>query len=260
MPTVTLLEKAYDASQLKPIDNLSKTAFEGLDIHIESRISSSRKWIEVTINGEDEKIALSYLAKEIGLSPAKLDVVERFSVLKGFIEKLDRNGNCILVDVGISYPEIIDATIPLHELQAQLTDGRKVALSKIAELFGFCRNLPLFVKILNVDEENKSIEAMLAEKQMMRYRSWTRSLLDRLIVLGATLDDIGLALRAARCERDIVSIEPLGILEHAVTCKLGTDAAGLIPKIGRRLKHATLTVYNPRRIMGFLEGGSTGIS
>jgi hypothetical protein len=47
--------------------------------------------------------------------------------------------------------------------------------------------------------------------------------------------------------RDILGIEPLGLFEHAATCKLGTDAEGLIPKIGKSLRNSTLQVFSPRR-------------
>jgi hypothetical protein len=44
------------------------------------------------------------------------------------------------------------------------------------------------------------------------------------------------------------------MFEHALTCKLGTDAAGLIPKIGKKLPSATFSVFNASRIERFLEG------
>jgi hypothetical protein len=36
--------------------------------------------------------------------------------------------------------------------------------------------------------------------------------------------------------RDIYAIERLGILEHSIVCKHGTDAPGLIPIIGPLLE------------------------
>ena len=48
-------------------------------------------------------------------------------------------------------------------------------------------------------------------------------------------------------------MESLGLFEYALTCKLGTDAAGLIPRIGKILKTAKLTVFNPKRIHLALE-------
>ena len=108
------------------------------------------------------------------------------------------------------------------------------------------------IKILSVDVAQNHIEAMLSEKQLLQYENWKKSLLHRLVILGARLQDVDLAVEKTGCSRDVVSIESLGLLEHAVVCKLGTDAAGLIPKIGRRLPHAVLTVFNPNRILEFL--------
>jgi hypothetical protein len=78
-------------------------------------------------------------------------------------------------------------------------------------------------------------------------------LLDRLIIVRASADNIKLALKYGGLTRDIVDVEPLGFFEHAVLCKLGTDARGLIPRIGRNLKEATFAVFSPRRILRILE-------
>jgi hypothetical protein len=37
-----------------------------------------------------------------------------------------------------------------------------------------------------------------------------------------------------------------------VVCKLGTDAAGLVPKIGRNLRNAALTVFDSERVLKLL--------
>jgi hypothetical protein len=65
------------------------------------------------------------------------------------------------------------------------------------------------------------------------------------------------ALKTAECNRDVINIEPLGMFEHAVVCKLGTDAAGLMPKIGGKLQQATFNIFNPRKIIEFLGDEST---
>jgi hypothetical protein len=81
-------------------------------------------------------------------------------------------------------------------------------------------------------------------------------LLDRLLILGASYSEVETAVKIAEVNRDIVYIEQLGMLEHALVCKLGTDAAGLIPKVGKILGRASLSVFNPRRILGLLGDGS----
>jgi hypothetical protein len=113
--------------------------------------------------------------------------------------------------------------------------------------------LPLNIKIIRVNEEENRIEAELSAQQVEKYTVWQEALLDKLIVLGVALREVKDALEYAKLNRDIISVEPLGLFEHALTCKLGTDAAGLIPQIGRLLKNAKFAVFNPRKIRAFLE-------
>lgn len=249
MPTITLSTKVHNHHQLKLAEKFLKSLIKGLKVDTE--ISPvSREWIQLVAEGEDQKVALRYLATEIGQCPTHLEQIEKFSTAKGYIADLDNTG--LQVDIGICSPSIIDTTIPLIRLQAQLVDGRKMAEKKIAELFGLRRKLPLTVKIRRIDEDDRYIEAMLPEKQLTVYRNWTKSLLDRLIVLGASSSEVRWALKRTRCGRDVVDMESSGFLEHAVVCKLGTDAVGLIPKIGNKLPHAKLTVFNPHRVLEFL--------
>jgi len=247
MPTVTLSTKVYSNFQLKLVDEKLQSMLKGLKVETKIRGVSSRGLVQIAVSGEDEKVASHYLDKEIGLCPTLLEHVEKFCTVKGYVASLKKEELCI--DIGILSPSTIDAAIPLKRLQAQLADGRKMALKKIAELFGFVENLPLSVKICSVNKGNSRVEAMLSEKQLVLYRSWIKSLLDRLIILGASFNEVMLALKRTRCSRDFVSIEPLGLFEHAIVCKLGTDAVGLIPKIGRKLRNANFTTFNPRRII-----------
>ena len=257
MPTVTLLAKAYDSPQVRQVEKNLKSTFEGLRVESKALGVTSRGWIQISVSGEDENAALHYLRDNIGLCPTDLESVERFSTLKGCITALNENKTELHIDVGVFSPSVVDAAIPLQRLQAQLGDGRKVPLKKLNELFGFCENLPLTAKVLSVSKEKSHMEAELAERQQRLYRNWTESLLDRLLILGAHYDRIELALNRAGFGRDVVDVEPLGMFEFAVVCKLGTDAAGLIPRIGKGLREATFSVFSPRRILGFLEDRAT---
>ena len=49
-----------------------------------------------------------------------------------------------------------------------------------------------------------------------------------------------------------IKIESLGVLEQVVLCKLGTDAVGLIPKLGRYLKSSVLVPFSPKKIVAVL--------
>jgi hypothetical protein len=250
MTQLTLLTKAYRSSQLRQIDGLLKANFEGLDVNMELAVVADR-WVQVSLSGEDETIATNFIRKEIGLCPVALDNVAKYATLKGYVKELGKNPDMVRIDVGIVQPEAIPATVPLSHLQAALVDGRKFALKKISELFGFCNNLPLLVKVTLVDRVKKSVDAELATAQLESFASWRESLLDRLIVLGAPLHEVKKTLDYAGLNRDIVNIESLGLFEHALTCKLGTDAAGLIRQIGGDLRDARFVVFNPRKIRSF---------
>lgn len=257
---MTLFAKAYNNSQLKLVDKFLTSTLKGLNVKTKIVGVNPRRWIQVTISGEDEKAALHYLTDEIGLCPISLEGVKKFSAMRGRVIGIDRSKDELCLDIGVYLPKIIDVSVPLQRLQAQLLDGKRVALEEIADLFGFCENLPLEIKISNIHIANEHIEAMLSEEQLSQYRQWVRSLLDRLIILGASLEEIRLALKMARCNRDVIDVEPLGLFEYALVCKLGTDAAGLMPKIGRNLRNAALTVFNPKKVLEFLDNSATFIS
>jgi hypothetical protein len=260
MLAVTLLAKAYNNSQLKLVDKFLTSTLKGLNVETKIVGVTSRRWVQVTISGEDEMVALHYLTDEIGLCPATLEEIKKFSVMRGRIIGMDRSRDELCLDIGVYLPKIIDVSVPLQNLQAQLLDGRRVSLEEIADLFGFCENLPLELKISNIHMANEHFEAMLSEEQLIRYRQWVKSLLDRLIILGAPLEEIRLVLKMAKCNRDVVDVEPLGLFEYALVCKLGTDAAGLMPKIGRNLRNAALTVFNPKKVLEFLDYSAVFIS
>jgi hypothetical protein len=253
MPTVTLLLKIYQDYQLKIVNEFLKSTFKGLKVKAKICGCTSLGWIQTSISGEDESIAVNYLAKEIGFCPTSLDHVEKFSTIKGYLAAVKKSREEIYIDVGVFSPNVTHASIPLNYLQAQLVDGRKVALKKIAELFGFCENLPLTIKVLSIDKEKNSIKATLSEKQLNQYRDWQKSLLDRLIILGSSTHEIQLVLKNTGLNRDVIDVAPLGMFEHALACKLGTDAVGLISKIGKVLRNAAFTVFNPKELQKFLE-------
>jgi len=250
MPTVTLSTKVYNNSQMKLVDKTLKSMLNGLKVETKIAAISSRALVEITVWGEDEKVALRFLDEEIGLCPTSFENVEKFSTVRGYISSLKQEE--LHVGIGFSSSSTIDAVISLERLQAQLVDGRKMALKKIAELFGLVENSPLKVQVCRVNRGKSHVEAVLSEKQLSLYRNWTKLLLNRLVVLGASVGEIALALKRTGSNRDVVSIESLGLFEHSIVCKLGTDAVGLIPKIGGKLWTANFSIFNPTEIMGIL--------
>ena len=253
MPTITLAAKSYNGSQLRKLGETLNTLLEGLKVEIQACERNEKGWTQIDIAGEDANIALRYLNQKIGTCPPTLDSINKFSTTKGYLANPSKNKTELDVDIGITTPQNVTATIPLQSLQAQLCDGKKLPLEKIAEMYAFCENLPITVKIMNLDKAAGHVEAEVAEKQQNQYKNWTGMLLDRLIIIRASADNIKLALKYGGLTRDIIDVEPLGFFEHAVICKLGTDARGLIPRIGRNLKEAAFAVFSPRKILRTLD-------
>ena len=249
MLTRTLLEKTYGPFSPETFEPIFSSLCQGLKVELRVIGKTSRGWIQVEVFGEDETVASHYLDQEVGLTPVSIDKLKRFSAVRGRVVSSGESGNQLLVDVGVFSPRTCDATVSLQSLQAQLADGKKLSIKRIIELFCLYENLPLKVKIVgNVDARRKHVEAELSETQLSQIMRWINSSLDRLVVLGASFSDVEHAVQASKHARDVIKVESLGLLEHAVVCKLGTHAVGLTPKLGPLLPTAKLASFSPREI------------
>jgi len=254
MPTVVLLEKVYGPFSPETFEPALSSLCKGLKVRLRIVGKTGRGWIQTEVSGEDETAVLHFIDREIGLAPISVGKLKKFCVIRGRVVFSGKSRNELCVDVGVFSPETYDAVVPLQRLQAQLADGVKLPLQRLIELFCLYDNLPLKVKIAgSVDAQKKMVEAELAEAQLSQIMYWLRSHLDRLLVLGAPLSDVEHAVRASGHFRDVVKIETLGLLEQAVLCKLGTDAVGLMPKLGRLLPDAVLAPFCPRKIREFID-------
>jgi len=254
MPIVTLLEKAYGPFSPDFFEPYFSSLCEGLQVELRVAGKTSRGWVKVDVSGEDENVAVRFLDQKIGLAPVTVTSLRKFSLLKGRIVSSNVGEDSLRVDVGVSSPHLIDATIPLQTLRAQIADGKGFSLEQLTDLFCLYINLPLEVKVVgDVVSKSDSVEAMLSVAQLSQITAWIDSNLDRLIILGTTASDVEEAIKRSRHVRDVIRVESLGLLEHAVLCKLGTEAKGLIPRFGPMLPHAVLAPFSPVKIRQFIK-------
>ena len=248
MTELTLLARIYNSHQMKQIGGILEELLGDLSTEALVKGTAAGRWVVLEVTGEDEGIATKLLEREIGFCPVGFQKVKKFANLKGFVTGLEKNGDALTVDVGVFQPNPVYATVPLSNLQANLAEGKKLPLKKLSEMWGICENLPTEVKVLEVDAEKGAIEAELQESQIRKLLTWKDSLLDRLIVVGASATEINGTLEQEGLNRDVIDIESLGTFEHALVCKLGTDAAGLIGRLGRHLRKSKFTVFNPKNL------------
>jgi hypothetical protein len=257
MTTITLLAKIYNSQQLKQIDTTLEELLGDLSVETEVKGTAANKWVQVELSGEDEAIATKLLEREMGFCPENITNIKKFDALKGYVTHFEKSKEQLVLDLGIFEPTTIYATVPLSHLQTHLGEGKKLPLKKLGELWGICDNLPLNVKILEVKPEQNRIEAELQAGQIRKFEQWKDSLLDRLIVTGAARHELNMIIAQEGLARDVIDVEALGPFEHALVCKLGTDAAGLIGRVGRRLRKAKFTVFNPKSVLSFFETEET---
>jgi hypothetical protein len=252
MPTVTLLEKVYSPFTIGHFEHFFSSLFKGLKVQVKVVGKTDHNWVKVEVSGEDETVALRYLDQKFGLAPTSVDEVKKFSILKGKIiasEKNEENG--LQVGIGISSPQFYGAFIPLQTLRAQITDGKNLLYNQIIDSFCLYENLPLEIKIvsnIDIESEEKLARAEFSERQLSQFARWLHAYIDRLIIFGAPRSQVERAIKESKHIRDIIKIDSLGLLEHAAVCKLGTDAVGLIPKLGKLLSTAKLAPFSPRKI------------
>jgi len=249
MPIVTVLEKFYGSGSPAAFERLYSSLVRGLEVQLRFVGTTGRGWIQLDVSGKDETAALSFLDREFGLAPTSCDVLKKFSVMQGKVVFLGKSEEELTVDLGI--PEACDAAVSEKSLCAQLADGKDVPFIKLVELFCLYDNVPIEVRVAgDVEGKRGTVEALLSEKQIGLFRGWVRSRFDRLIILGSLSSEVEQAVNRSRHSRDIIKTESLGVLEQVVLFKLGTDAVGLIPKLGRYLKKsAVLVPFSPKKIL-----------
>ena len=245
MTNLTLLTKAWNGGQIRQIDELLHTQFADLDVELKVLSNPTNRWVQVSLEGEDQAVATAYMRKEIGICPASLDAVEADMVLKGYVSKIDIEKQRLVVDVGIFEPKTIHAAVPLVNLQSQLADGKNLGLKQITDAYAIAEGLPLSVRVISKDADILNAELSLDQAAMLQ--SWQQSLLDRLVVLRASKELVSEVIERTRLSRDVIEVESLGLFEFALVCKLGTDAAGLVSRMGRYMRNAVFVVFAAKK-------------
>jgi len=241
-----LLQKIYGEASLGEFDRVLAHLCEGLKVTFRDLEIGESDWVKVTVSGTDAKVAMRFLDREIGIAPVNMEKISRFSVLNGRVAFSDK-GSKTFVDIGIISPEIVYGVFDVEDLRRQLADGRGLTHEKLVRLYSLVDNFPVEIRVISIGESNVGVE--FTERQIDLFRSWLSYMVDRLIVLGATNRKVREAVRRANLKRDIIGFESLGTFEQILICKMGTDAAGLIPKIGRRMPKASLSNFSPREVL-----------
>jgi len=256
MPTqsVILLEKVYGPNKdtaIKAFKHIITGLLKDLHVKIIKLERTEKNWIKIVLNGEDAEVAKNYLAKEF-YTTTLINQLEKGIVIKGKLVDVEKYGYGVYVDIGVIDPHPKDALISLYVLRRQLANDHMVSARQIVKKYAFMNYLPLEIKIRDINENFETIEAELSENQLKKYKEWIKQGLDRILVCGATRQMIRKAIIKSGHLRDVLSIERLGLLEHAVVCKSSTTAQGLIAEIGKYMPKIPMKAFKPKEIKKWL--------
>jgi hypothetical protein len=210
-------------------------------LKVVSDFSLQGQWLQIRAKGEDADAFLNLLKHEQGEAPVSRANLEKWDSIKGFVAGAGRIGYGVYVDIGIQDPRPKDALYSLHRMRAQLADGEARSAREILDVNALVDYVPLTMTVTDFEGENISVE--MEDEARNRIVSWRKYPFDRVIVVGADKTEAENAVRASELQSDIVEVESLSLFVQSLVCKIGTDAPGVIAKIGGRLRGMGLKSY-----------------
>ncbi len=206
-----------------------------------SDFSLQGQWLQIRAKGADADAFLNLLRQEQGEAPVSRAKLGKWDIVRGFVAGAGRIGYGVYVDIGIQDPAPKDALYPLHRMRAQLADGEAKSAREILDSNALVDYVPLRMTVTEFQGENISVE--MEDEARDRIVSWRKYPFDRVIVVGANRTQAENAVKASGLQSDIVEVESLSLFVQSLVCKIGTDAPGVIAKIGGSLRGMGLKSY-----------------
>jgi hypothetical protein len=229
-------QKQLDIAIRKLIANLSATAtFSSF---------TNQGWTTLSVDGEDTEVVIQLLSRTLGVAIVDASKTELYGNYRGIVKDISSSG--IAVDIGIEHPKPTFVNVKLSSLQAQLADGQKISSRRITEPYCISPGTPISIRVTLISPSQ--IEGWLSDSQISLFSRWILSGLERIQVINCLPTQLDFAIRKAQLARDTIASEQLSLIVQSVLCKFGTNAIGLIPRIGSLLRKCELKPFIPRRI------------
>jgi len=245
---VVILEKLRKSDLpkgLRYLNDLLKDLASGLHVRHGIIGLTERGLIKLEINGDDEEAFREIIHLRSGIAPVDLSNLEPSDICRGFITDSGKVGYGLYVDIGILAPKLTDGLYPLHSIRAQLVEGRQLSIRQIIDKYHFYDDFPLEVRITKLKEGRVEVE--LSDRQRESIAEWSALPFDRVIVYHILPNDLQSALKSSSVERDLARVESLSLTTHLLTCKIGTQAPGIVAKLGSHLRGSRLFSFRPER-------------
>lgn len=198
-------------------------------------------WLTINARGDDAEAFSNLLRKKMGEAPVEISRIEKWDNLKGYITGAGGVGFGVYVDVGVLEPRPKDALYPLHRLRAQLSEGMQESVKQVLAANALVDYFPVKTVVTEIERDKITVE--LADETQRMLLSWRKYPLDRLVAVGLSSDQAQKLVRQMRPTSDIIEICPLSLFVQSFVLKVGTNAPGIIAKIGSRLRGVRLASY-----------------
>jgi hypothetical protein len=202
-------------------------------------------WARIDVAGEDREILTELITRKFGLAHTDLREIEAPAVYVGQIVGSGEKG--LKFDLGLEGGDV-DCTILTSTLMAQLADGKPIPLRQLADCYCLYPGVRAGVRIAS--KSDHTLEGWLSDNFVDAIGDWVTTGLDRIQVFDCFKKDAESAVLRAHLSRDVIAVDSMTLTLQSVVCKLGTDAVGLIPKLGRLLRNQTFRPFLPKKIIG----------
>ena len=244
--SASLAEKIPEQASRKGLGPLRRFLNdEATGLRVKWQFSLRKGWLEVRAEGDDAEAFLNFLKKKFDSIPVEASRVEKWDGARGWIVTSGRVGFGVYVDIGVFEPVARDGLYPLHRMRAQLADGESKSCREILDENGLVDNFPVKVQVIGLETEKITVE--LSDETRELLASWRRLPFDRVVAIGASEAETEGAVKSAKLWYDVIRIEPLSMFAQCLVCKIGTDAPGVIAKLGNRLQGVRLASVRSRR-------------
>ena len=248
LKSVTLFSRAYGKKRKQLLESVKSevtSMIDELDVRLARFGTDKRGHLSLDFDGQDSEFVINFLVKKYGRA-IRFEKVKEGDILPGTFIEVGKVGFGLYVDIAAVSSKRVDVLIPLHRIRDQFSIRKPLRV--IANSMVFVDDLPVSVKITDVDYRANKIEGELAQSTLTRFEEWIHDDHERLLVFGADQDMIETALRKTRHLEDIYEFEQLGAFEHSLRCKRSTRASGIVAAIGPKMRGIHMHLFIPKEI------------
>ena len=228
------------------LDNAIRTVAGALSATAKFSSFSKRGWTIINVEGDDSDVLVELLSRRFGLAVTDASKIESYGHYRGLIHDISSD---LLVDIGVEFPRPALVSVKSSSLLAQLADGKGSLHAKyVAECYGMVPELPISIRLCKPIASETLLEGWLSDSQILLFSDWIRCGLERVQVFDCLPAQLSHAIRETYLERDIVATDQLSLTTHSLVCKVGTNAVGLIPRLGAILRRSRLVPFVPKQI------------